>query len=153
MINSDQTAPDFTLPCAGGGDITLSDLRPNAVVLYFYPKDDTPGCTTQAVDFTALKDDFTAANATIVGISRDNIETHDKFILKHDLGIYLLSDTDGAVCENYGVWAEKTNFGRKYMGIVRTTFLIDGDGKITRIWRNVRARKHASEVLKAVLDR
>ncbi len=150
MIETGKPAPDFTLPRAGGGSQTLSALRPRKVVLYFYPKDNTPGCTTEALDFTALADEFEAAGAVVLGISRDPVSRHEKFRDKHGLKVTLLSDEDGRVCEAYGVWQEKTNYGRKYMGIVRTTFLIDGDGKVARIWPNVRVKGHAREVLEAV---
>lgn len=150
MIETGKPAPDFTLPRAGGGSQTLSALRPRKVVLYFYPKDNTPGCTTEALDFTALADEFEAAGAVVLGISRDPVSRHEKFRDKHGLKVTLLSDEDGRVCEAYGVWKEKTNYGRKYMGIVRTTFLIDGDGKVARIWPNVRVKGHAREVLEAV---
>ncbi len=150
MIETGKPAPDFTLPRAGGGSQTLSALRPRKVVLYFYPKDNTPGCTTEALDFTALADEFEAAGAVVLGVSRDPVSRHEKFRDKHGLKVMLLSDEDGRVCEAYGVWQEKTNYGRKYMGIVRTTFLIDGDGKVARIWPNVRVKGHAREVLEAV---
>ncbi len=140
-------APDFTLPTNGDGEITLSSLRGNMVVLYFYPKDMTPGCTTQAISFSALKKDFAALGATIIGISKDTINRHDKFIAKHDLNITLASDTDGQACEAYGVWVLKKLYGREYMGIERSTFLIGADGKILNIWRKVRPKGHAEAVL------
>ncbi|WP_372603246.1 thioredoxin-dependent thiol peroxidase [Actibacterium sp.] len=150
MPQTGETAPDFTLPRDGGETVTLSALRPAPVVLYFYPKDDTPGCTTEALDFTALKDEFAAAGARVFGVSRDTVAKHEKFCAKHSLGIPLLSDEDGAVCEAYGVWVEKNMYGRQYMGIQRATFLIDGAGQIAQIWPKVKVTGHAAEVLDAV---
>lgn len=145
-----QTAPDFTLPRDGGGDITLSSLRPGKVVLYFYPKDDTSGCTKEAKAFTEMKADFTAAGAVVVGVSKDTAKSHDKFVAKHDLEVILASDAEGDVCERYGVWKEKSMYGKTYMGIERATFLIDGNGTVLREWRKVRVPGHADEVLAAV---
>jgi thioredoxin-dependent peroxiredoxin len=145
-----QTAPDFTLPRDGGGEITLSDLRPKAVVLYFYPKDDTPGCTKEAQSFTARAADFEAAGAVVVGISKDTVKKHDKFRDKYDLGVILASDAEGDVCERYGVWGEKQMYGKTYMGIERATFLVAGDGTVAREWRKVKVDGHADEVLDAV---
>ncbi|MFV0491923.1 MAG: peroxiredoxin [Pseudorhodobacter sp.] len=142
-------APDFTLPRDGGGVVSLSSLRPGRTLVYFYPRDDTSGCTIEAKDFTALAEDFNTLGVRIVGISRDSVASHDKFIRKHDLGIILASDEEGATCEAYGVWVEKNMYGRKSMGIERATFLIDGTGKIERIWRKVRAKGHAEAVLAA----
>ena len=150
MLDTGDTAPDFTLPRDGGGDITLSALRGGSVVLFFYPRDDTSGCTKEALAFTALKSDFEAAGATVLGLSKDTVAKHDKFRDKHDLGIPLLSDADSDVCEQYGVWKEKSMYGKKYMGIERTTVLIGGDGKILRIWPKVKVPGHADEVLDAV---
>ena len=147
MIKSDQTAPDFTLSRDDGDDVTLSNLPPRATVLFFYPKDDTKGCTVEALAFTEMKDDFLAANTVTLGISRDSIASHAKFRAKYDLTIPLLSDEDGAVCDAYGVWVEKMNYGKKYMGIERTTVLIDSNGKIARIWNKVRVKGHVAEVL------
>ncbi|MCW0182839.1 MAG: peroxiredoxin [Zavarzinia sp.] len=143
-------APDFTLPANGGGSIALSALKGRKVVLYFYPKDDTPGCTTEALDFSARLADFTAAGASIVGVSRDSVAAHDKFAAKHDLSISLGADVDGTVTNAYGVWVEKMNYGKKYFGIERSTFLIDGAGKIARVWRKVRVKGHVDDVLAAV---
>jgi len=145
-----QMAPDFTAPTQGGGSLTLSALRGRAVVLYFYPKDDTPGCTTEARDFTALADQFAAAGATVIGVSKDSVAKHDKFIAKHDLGITLVSDEDGDICERYGVWGEKKNYGKTYMGITRATVLIDAEGRIARVWPKVKVAGHADAVLEAV---
>ncbi len=149
MLQTGQTSPDFTLPDGNGTPVTLSDQRPTKVVLYFYPKDDTPGCTTEALDFTAMAADFVAADTVVFGISRDSVASHAKFSAKHDLTVRLLSDEDGTVCEAYGVWVEKKNYGRTYMGIERTTVLIDGAGQIAEIWNKVRVKGHADAVLKA----
>ena len=143
-------APDFTLPRDGGGTITLSSLRPAPVVLYFYPRDDTTGCTAEALAFTALASEFAARGAVVVGISKDSVARHDRFIAKHGLGVVLASDAGGDVCERYGTWVEKRMYGKTFMGIERATFLIDGEGRIARIWRKVRVAGHAEEVLEAV---
>ena len=142
-------APDFTLPRDGGSMITLSSLRPGKVVLYFYPKDDTPGCTLEAQDFSARLADFTAAGTTVIGISKDSAAKHDKFCKKHGLSIILASDEAGHTCEDYGVWVEKSMYGKTYMGIERTTFLIDSTGKIAQVWPKVSVKGHADEVLAA----
>ena len=142
-------APDFTLPASGGDTLSLSDLRGKAVILYFYPKDDTPGCTTEALDFTAAKPAFDAAGAVVVGVSKDTAAKHDKFIAKHDLGVLLASDAVDDVCERYGVWVEKRMYGKTYMGIERATFLIDATGAIRSIWRKVKVKGHVDEVLEA----
>lgn len=142
-------APDFTLPRDGGEAVTLSAFRPGKVVLYFYPKDDTPGCTLEAQDFTARAAEFAAAGTTVIGISKDSVKAHDKFCKKHGLQIILASDEEGQTCEDYGVWAEKSMYGKTYMGITRATFLIDGAGKIARIWPKVSVKGHADEVLAA----
>ncbi|MFY0632298.1 MAG: peroxiredoxin [Vannielia sp.] len=145
-----QHAPDFTLPRDGGGDVTLSALRPAPVVLYFYPRDDTPGCTTEAIEFTAALAEFEAAGVKIVGVSRDTVAKHEKFIAKHGLGIPLVADEEGTVCEAYGTWVEKNMYGKKSMGIERATFLIGGDGTVVREWRKVKVKGHVEEVLEAV---
>jgi len=150
MSQEGALAPDFTLPRDGGGEITLSDLRPSKVVLYFYPKDDTPGCTKQSIGFTEQLDAFKAAGAEIIGISKDSAAKHDKFRDKHSLGVILGSDEASDVCEQYGVWKEKSMYGKTFMGIERSTFLIDGSGKIERVWRKVRVPGHVDEVLEAV---
>lgn len=150
MLEAGTPAPDFTAPRDGGDLITLSALRPKAVVLYFYPKDNTPGCTMEALDFTALRHEFAAAGAVVIGVSRDSVAKHEKFCAKHDLGIPLVSDEDGAICEAYGTWGEKVMLGRRYMGIHRATFLIDGSGQIARVWPKVKVKGHASEVLEAL---
>ena len=142
-------APDFTLPRDGGGVVTLSALRPKVVVIYFYPKDDTPGCTTEAIDFTRLSAEFTNAGVVVVGVSKDSVADHDRFCRKHGLGVILASDANGDTCERYGVWGEKSMYGRKYMGIERATFLVDGTGRMARVWPKVKVAGHATEVLDA----
>jgi peroxiredoxin Q/BCP len=142
-------APSFTLPTDGGGKISLKDLKGKTVVLYFYPKDDTSGCTAEACAFRDNLPDFSKVKATVIGISRDSVESHDKFKKKFDLTFPLVSDENGKVCEAYGTWVEKSMYGRKYMGIDRATFLIDEKGVIRGIWRKVKVPGHAEEVLKA----
>jgi peroxiredoxin Q/BCP len=142
-------APDFTLPTDGGGTLTLSQLRGKKIVLYFYPKDDTSGCTAEACAFRDSFPDFTGAEAVVVGVSRDSAAAHDKFKKKHALPFTLASDANSDVCETYGVWTEKSMYGRKYMGIERSTFLIDREGTIRAAWRKVKVPGHAAEVLKA----
>ncbi|MGV8996547.1 MAG: thioredoxin-dependent thiol peroxidase [Parvibaculaceae bacterium] len=143
-------APAFSLPADDGSKVSLKDFKGKMLVLYFYPKDDTPGCTVEALDFTAQKAAFTRAGAVVVGVSKDTVEKHGKFRDKHGLKIPLLSDEEGAMLEAYGVWAEKSLYGRKFMGINRTTFLIDDKGVIARIWPKVKVKGHADEVLEAV---
>nr|WP_321508829.1 thioredoxin-dependent thiol peroxidase [uncultured Celeribacter sp.] len=147
MLAQGAKAPDFTLPRDGGSDVTLSDLRGQKIVLYFYPKDNTPGCTTEALDFTALKQEFDAAGVAVFGISKDSVKKHENFCAKHSLGIPLLSDAEGTVCEDYGVWAEKKMYGKTFWGIVRATFLIEEDGTIAQVWPKVKVTGHAQEVL------
>jgi len=142
-------APDFDLPRDGGGRVSLAALAPGKVVLYFYPRDDTPGCTTEAIDFTRLGADFAAAGCTVVGISKDSVAAHDRFAGKHGLSVILASDADGDTCERYGTWVEKSLYGRRSMGIERATFLIDGGGRIAALWRKVRVPGHAEAVLAA----
>ena len=143
-------APDFKLPTDGGGEISLKQLKGNPVVVYFYPKDDTPGCTMEAKDFAASHKKFAKAGAAVVGISKDSVKRHDNFKKKYGLPFVLASDEDGAACEAFGVWVEKSLYGRKYMGIERATFLIDAKGKIARVWHKVKVKGHADEVLEAV---
>jgi thioredoxin-dependent peroxiredoxin len=145
-----QKAPRFELPRDGGGRLTLEDLSGKPVVLYFYPQDDTEGCTAEAIDFSRLKPEFEKAGASVIGVSPDSIKSHDKFKTKHRLTVDLASDEERKAVEAYGVWVEKTMFGRKYMGVERSTFLIGPDGNIARIWRKVRVRGHAEQVLDAV---
>ncbi|MEO4040448.1 peroxiredoxin [Hoeflea sp. CAU 1731] len=142
-------APDFALPRDGGGTVTLSELRGNKVVLFFYPKDDTSGCTAEAIAFTGLKSDFEKAGAILLGMSPDKAAKHDKFIAKHDLDVMLASDEEKTTLEKYGVWVEKSMYGRKYMGVERTTMLIDANGVISKIWRKVKVPGHSEEVLDA----
>ncbi|WP_417247754.1 thioredoxin-dependent thiol peroxidase [Celeribacter sp.] len=142
-------APDFTLPRDGGEDVTLSDLRGQKVVLYFYPKDNTPGCTTEALEFTALATEFAAEGVRVFGISKDSVKKHDNFCAKHDLAVPLLSDAEGDVCERYGVWAEKKMYGKTFWGIVRATYLIDEEGTISHVWPKVKPAGHAADVLEA----
>lgn len=143
-------APDFTLPGGDGTDITLSAFAGKPVVVYFYPKDDTPGCTTEAIDFTARIADFGALGCTVIGISKDTAAKHAKFAAKHDLKVLLASDVDGKVIEAWGVWIEKKLYGRAYMGIERATFLLDGDRKVREVWHSVKVKGHADAVLEAV---
>jgi thioredoxin-dependent peroxiredoxin len=142
-------APDFTLAADGGGKVWLKALKGKTVVLYFYPKDDTPGCTAEACAFRDQLPDFSKVKAAVVGISRDSVASHDKFKRKFKLPFPLASDEDGKVSEAYGTWVEKSMYGRKYMGIERATFLIDGNGVIRNIWRKVKVDGHADDVLKA----
>ena len=143
-------APDFTMPSDGGGSVTLSALRGRPVVLYFYPKDDTSGCTSEACGFRDALPDFTGVDAIVIGVSKDSVASHDKFKAKHELPFTLASDMDGTVCEAYGTWVEKSMYGRKYMGIDRATFLIDRDGVVRNVWRKVKVTGHVAAVLKAV---
>jgi peroxiredoxin Q/BCP len=143
-------ALDFTMSTDGGGDVRLADFRGDSLVLYFYPKDDTPGCTTEALDFTAHIDEFERNGTRILGVSPDSPTRHDKFKAKHGLGFTLASDEDNTTALAYGVWGEKSMYGRKYMGIERSTFLIDGQGRIARVWNKVKVAGHVAEVLDAV---
>jgi peroxiredoxin Q/BCP len=142
-------APDFTMPTDGNGSVSLSKLRGKPVVLYFYPKDDTSGCTAEACGFRDTFPDYDKTGATVIGVSRDSVASHDKFKKKHDLPFILAADADGKVTERYGVWVEKSMYGRKYMGIDRSTFLIDKDGVVRNIWHKVKVPGHVAEVLKA----
>ena len=145
-----ETAPDFNLPRDGGETVSLSDFKGKKVVLYFYPKDDTPGCTKEAIGFTESVDDFAALDTVILGVSKDSVTKHEKFVGKYDLKIALLSDEAGDVCERYGTWVEKSMYGKTYMGIERATFLIDAEGKIAQIWRKVKVPGHVDAVREAV---
>ena len=142
-------APSFSLPATDGRQISLDGLKGRKVVLYFYPKDDTSGCTLEAQAFQSLRKDFEAADTEIVGISPDSLKSHDKFRAKYGLDFPLASDETKAMLEAYGVWVEKSMYGRKYMGVERTTILIDRDGKVARIWPRVKVPGHAEEVLEA----
>lgn len=150
ILDIGHPAPDFTLSTNGNGEISLSDLKGKKVVVYFYPKDNTPGCTNEAIDFSSMKSQFDDANVEIIGISKDSVKKHDNFVAKHDLKITLGADEDGKVCEAYGVWAEKSLYGKKYMGIQRATFLINEKGCITYIWPKVKVKGHAEDVLSVV---
>lgn len=150
LVETGTKAPDFTLPRDGGGTVSLSDYAGKPVVLYFYPKASTPGCTIEARDFTALLPDFEAAGAVVLGCSKDSVKKQENFAAKQELATALLSDAEGDVCERYGVWAEKMNYGKTYMGIVRTTYLIAPDGTVARVWPKVKVDGHAQEVLDAV---
>lgn len=143
-------APDFTLARDGGDDISLSDLRGHAIVLFFYPRDDTPGCTKESIGFSEHLQEFADAGAQVYGISKDSVASHVKFSTKHGLKVGLLSDENTSVCEDYGVWCEKNMYGRKFMGIERTTFLIAPDGTIAQVWRKVKVPGHVDAVLEAV---
>lgn len=149
-ITENTPAPAFDLATDGGGRVSLDGLSGKNVVLYFYPKADTPGCTTEGQDFSALIDRFAAANAVVIGVSRDTVKKLDRFKAKHDLKVVLGSDEDGVVTEAWGVWVQKKLYGREYMGIERATFLIDGQGAVRRAWRNVKVKGHAEEILAAV---
>jgi peroxiredoxin Q/BCP len=146
-VEEGQIAPDFTLTASNGKPLSLSDLRGKWVVLYFYPKDETPGCTREACDFRDHVRQLESLGAVVIGISPDDLRAHDRFIMKHDLPFLLLSDTDHSVAEMYGVWREKNMYGRKIMGIQRSTFLIAPDGRIHRIWRKVKVEGHVDEIL------
>ena len=145
-----QDAVDFELPRDGGGTISLSALRGKNVVLFFYPKDDTSGCTAESVDFSALQAEFDEAGASVVGISPDSAKSHDKFKAKHGLSVILASDEEKSTLEAYGVWTEKSMYGRKYMGVERTTVLVGPDGKVRHVWPKVKVPGHAQAVLDAV---
>lgn len=150
MLNEGERAPNFTLPTDDGSEFELDQQKGTPIVLYFYPKDNTPGCTTQAIDFSKRLADFHRLGAELVGISPDSLKKHQNFRKKHGLLVRLAADEDKAVAMQYGVWAEKKNFGRTYMGIVRSTFLIDKTGHIAKIWRKVRVKGHVDAVLQAL---
>lgn len=149
-LNIGDKAPQFELPGDGGGTARLSDFAGQPVVVYFYPKDDTAGCTAEAIDFSRLEPEFAKAGAAVIGISPDTAKKHDKFRKKHALTVALAADEERKAIEAYGVWVEKQMYGRSYMGVERTTFLIGRDGRIAQIWRNVRVKGHAEAVLEAV---
>ena len=148
-LTQGDAAPDFTAPTDSAGTATLSAMKGGAVIVYFYPKDNTPGCTTEAIAFRDLKKDFAEAGARIIGVSKDTVKKHDNFIAKHDLNFTLVSDQSGEICDAFGVWVEKNLYGRKYMGIERSTFLIDKAGVIQEVWRKVRIKDHVKKVLDA----
>ncbi len=146
-LQSGDKAPDFTLPADNNNEISLSGLKGKKVVLYFYPKDDTPGCTTEACDFRDNLGKLEKQGVTVIGVSKDTVAKHDKFKAKHDLNFPLVSDEEGTLCEAYGVWVEKNMYGRKYMGIERATFLIDEKGKIEQVWRKVKVKGHVQAIM------
>ena len=148
-LSEGDMAPDFTLPTDGGGSFTLSQRSGKPLVLFFYPKDDTSGCTTEAIGFTQAKPQFDAIGVEIAGMSPDSVKSHDKFCKKHGLGVTLISDEEKSTLEAYGVWKEKSMYGKKYMGVERSTFLIGKDGRIARSWRKVSVPGHVDEVLEA----
>ncbi len=148
-VSVGEKAPDFTMSTDGNGSVSLSKLRGKPVVLYFYPKDDTTGCTAEACGFRDTFPDYGKTGAVVIGVSRDSVASHDKFKKKHELPFILASDADGKVTESYGVWIEKSMYGRKYMGIDRSTFLIDKDGVVRGAWHKVKVPGHVAEVLKA----
>jgi peroxiredoxin Q/BCP len=147
MLQEGTQAPDFTLPADGGGVVTLSDYQGKRIVLYFYPKDNTSGCTTEACNFRDDYSEITAAGAVVLGVSPDSIKSHDGFKLKHNLPFALLSDADHKVAEMYGAWGEKKMYGKTYMGIIRSTFVIDEEGTIIKVFPKVRVKNHSQEVL------
>jgi peroxiredoxin Q/BCP len=150
-LNVGDAAPPFALPATGGQTISLDSLAGKKVVLYFYPKDDTSGCTKEVQAFNALRDRFHEAGAVVIGVSPDGVKSHEKFQAKYELGFPLIADEEKSMLEAYGVWVEKSMYGRKYMGVERTTLLIDEAGKVVRIWPKVKVPGHAEEVLDAVL--
>ena len=152
MLSEGDRVPDVKLHGMDGEEMSPADFRGNKLVLYFYPKDDTSGCTREAQDFTALADEFEKAGTWILGISKDSPASHRKFTDKYALRVRLASDPDGTVCEAFGTWIEKSMYGRKYMGIERATFLVDRDGVVKRVWRKVKVPGHAEEVLEAARD-
>lgn len=150
MLEEGQKAPNFKLKTDGDGEISLAKLKGKVAVVYFYPKDDTPGCTTEAIAFSALKPQFDKCGAVLIGVSKDSVQRHDNFKKKYDLKIQLASDEEGQMVDDYGVWIKKINYGREYMGIDRSTFLIDAKGVNRKIWRKVKVKGHAEQVLEAV---
>ena len=150
MAEVGENAPDFTAPSTAGGNKSLKDYSGKKLVLFFYPRDNTSGCTKEAVGFTEMLSEFEAAGATVVGVSKDSMKSHDKFVEKQGLNVELLSDEDTSLCEDFGVWKEKSMYGKTYMGIERSTFLIDESGTITHVWRKVKVPGHVEAVLDAV---
>ena len=152
MKNVPYKSPAVSLPRDGGEMLSLTDLRPQNVVLFFYPRDATPTCTKEAVSFSESKGDFDKLNTVLVGISKDSIKSHEKFIIKNDLKIPLLSDSENGICEAFGVWTEKSMYGKTYLGIERSTFLIDGRGNVVKEWRKVKIKDHVADVLSAITN-
>ena len=150
-INEGDTVPNITVTASDGSNVNLASPG-QALVLYFYPKDDTSGCTREAQDFTALAGDYAKAGVKVIGVSRDPMKSHEKFIGKYSLAVPLVSDQDGRISEAFGTWVEKSMYGRKYMGMERATFLIGADGRVLKAWRKVKVPKHAEEVLKAAKE-
>ena len=150
MSNKPYPAPNVILPNENGKNIDLKNYRPNPIVLFFYPRDNTSGCTREAKDFTENLNQFDSTNVSVIGISKDSVESHKKFINKQNLAISLLSDENGKVCEDFGVWKEKSMYGKTYMGIERSTFIINGEGLIVREWRKVKVAGHVNEVLNEI---
>jgi len=151
-IENGDMAPQFTLPCDGGATLSLFAMRGKKLVLFFYPKDNTPGCTTEAMDFTTAKNEFDDLGVAIVGMSPDTARKHENFKAKHHLDIILVSDEEKTTLEAYGVWVEKSMYGRKYMGVERSTFLIDEDGRVAQSWHKVKVKGHVDAVLAAARD-
>ncbi len=149
MISIGDMAPDAPIELSDGSLCSVTDYRAKVLVIYFYPKDDTPGCTTEARDFSILAEEFARAGITVLGVSRDTTASHEKFSKKHALAVALVSDADGSLCEAFGVWVEKSMYGRSYMGIERATFLIADDGRVAQVWRKVKVKGHAESVLRA----
>lgn len=152
MVDVGQAVPDFNIPTDDAGNVSSDGLMGKKYVVYFYPKDDTPGCTTEAKGFTEMKAEFDATGVIVVGISKDTLAKHEKFRAKHELSVLLGSDEDGTVCDAFGVWVEKNMYGRKYMGIERATFLMDAEGIVQRIWRKVKVKGHVEAVLEAAKE-
>lgn len=150
MLGEGDTAPDFELDSDGGDTVRLSDLKGQPVVIYFYPKDDTSGCTKEAIAFSGLAGAFSKLGARVIGISPDSAASHEKFKAKHNLSVQLAADTEKAAAQAFGVWVKKSMYGRQYMGVERSTFLIGADGKVARIWRKVKVPGHAEDVLEAL---
>ena len=149
-VDTGSTAPYFSLPGDGNSDINLSEYRGQKLVLFFYPKDSTPGCTTESIEFSENIAEFNNAGTQVIGVSKDSVKRHDNFITKNGLKVRLVSDEEGMMLENYGVWVDKKNYGKTYMGIERTTMVIDVAGNIIKIWRKVRVKGHVAEVLEFV---
>lgn len=150
MLDTGDKLPDFNLPTNGDGTLSRKDLKGKIAVIYFYPKDMTPGCTTEAHDFRDRIKDFEKAGAVVVGVSKDSVKRHDNFVAKHELPFQLISDENGTLCEDFGVWQEKSLYGKKFMGIVRSTFIVDGKGVIRHAWHKVKLKGHVDDVLNTV---